>query len=70
MLTNQHEAALFESLARTQPRFREWLEAQLTAKHKVLTQANDIELLRITQGEARLLQNMLNRLAQATKPAV
>lgn len=70
MLTNAQEQALFESIARGQPRFREWLVEQLSAKHKVLIAANDVELLRITQGEARLLQSLVNRLDQAAKPAV
>lgn len=70
MLTNAQETALFESIARGQPRFREWLEQQLSKKHEILIAAKDVDLLRTTQGEARFITALIARLDQATKSAV
>jgi len=57
---------LFESVARGNPRLREWLVAELATKHDVLVKMNDVEQLRRTQGYAQCLQTMIENLDAAT----
>lgn len=65
MLANK-DMQLFESVARGNPRFREWLVSELSAKHDVLVKMNDVEQLRRTQGYAQCLQTMIENLDVAT----
>jgi len=57
---------LFESVARGNPRLREWLVSELATKHDVLVKMNDVEQLRRTQGYAQCLQTMIENLDAAT----
>lgn len=66
MLTNQ-DLQMFESVARGNPRLREWLVSELTAKHDVLVKMNDVEQLRRAQGYAQCLQTLIENLDAATK---
>jgi len=57
---------LFESVARGNPRLREWLVSELATKHDVLVKMNDVEQLRRTQGYAQCLQTLIENLDAAT----
>lgn len=65
MLANK-DIQLFESVARGNPRLREWLVSELATKHDVLVKMNDVEQLRRTQGYAQCLQTMIENLDAAT----
>lgn len=65
MLANK-DIQLFESVARGNPRLREWLVSELAMKHEVLVKMNDVEQLRRTQGYAQCLQTMIENLDAAT----
>lgn len=64
MLANK-DLTTFESIARGNPRFREWLVSELSAKHDVLVKMNDVEQLRRTQGYAQCLQTLIENLDAA-----
>lgn len=61
------EAELFVFLS-GQPRYREWLTAQLQKELEVLVLNNDVEQIRRAQGKAQLLQKMIE-LLDKSKPA-
>ena len=65
MLANK-DMQLFESVARGNPRLREWLVSELATKHDVLVKMNDVEQLRRTQGYAQCLQTLIENLDAAT----
>lgn len=67
MLTNK-DMQTFEAVARSQPRFREFLVSELERQTEVLIVQNDIEKLRIAQGYARCLQSLIGNLDDALKP--
>jgi len=59
---------MFESVARGQPRLREYLLEQLARKHQELVMTADGEQLRRTQGYALCLQNLVESLDAALAP--
>lgn len=65
MLANK-DLTMFESVARGNPRFREWLVSELATKHDVLVKMNDVEQLRRTQGYAQCLQTLIENLDAAS----
>lgn len=59
---------MFESIARGNPRFREWLASELTKKHEALTNMIDEAQLRRAQGHAQCLSALIANLDSAVKP--
>lgn len=65
MLTNIRQQVI-ESVARSQPKLRELLSADLEKEINVLVKMNDVEQLRRAQGRAQYLQNLIAELDAAT----
>ena len=68
MLTGPQELQLFESLARSHPALKTWLEGELAKTTKTLIAAVEIDQLRRAQGAATLLKQMLDRLEHSSAP--
>lgn len=68
MLTGPQETQLFESLSRSHPMLKTWLEGELSKQTKKLISANEVDLLRRAQGAAMLLNEMLKRLELGVAP--
>lgn len=58
---------VFESVARSHPKFREFLLAELETKSQSLIHLSDVEQLRIAQGYARCLQSLIKNMDDAIK---
>ena len=65
MLTNIRQQVI-ESVARSQPKLRELLSADLEKEINVLVKMNDVEQLRRAQGRAQYLQTLIAELDAAT----
>ncbi len=61
MLSPQ-ELQLFESIARNQPRFREWLTAQMGKQYAILVLGIEDMQMRRAQGYAQCLQQIIENL--------
>lgn len=61
MLTQQ-ELNLFESVGRSHPQFGEYLQKELDKQINVLIVNPNGEQLRIAQGKAQVLQNLIEEL--------
>lgn len=64
-MDKKQETQLFENLQATQPRLREWLQAELDQRIEVLMKVLDVEQLRRAQGWAQALQGILTRLDES-----
>lgn len=62
MITPTQETQLFESLARSQPLLKTWLEGELAKATKTLMSAVEIDQLRRAQGTAQHIKSILDRL--------
>jgi hypothetical protein len=61
MLSAQ-ELNTFDSIARHQPRFREWVEGELRKQTDILVQAMDETQIRRAQGYALCLKQIITNL--------
>ena len=68
MLTSQ-QLQMFESIARDHPKFRLWLEDELTKKYEVLVKVIDGEQMRRAQGHAQCLQTLIEQLDYHKSPS-
>lgn len=59
------ETQLFESLARSHPALKTWLEGELAKQTKVLMAAVEIDQLRRAQGAALHIRSVLDKLESA-----
>jgi hypothetical protein len=61
MLSPQ-ELQLFESIARNQPRFKEWLTVQMGKQYAILVMGIEETQIRRAQGYAACLQQIIDNL--------
>lgn len=62
MQLSPQEFQLFEAIARHQPRFREWLKAQVGKQHEILSKASEDVQIRRAQGNVAALQQIIDNL--------
>jgi hypothetical protein len=62
MQLSQPEIQIFEAIARQQPRFKLWLEAQVGKQHEILSKAADDVQIRRAQGNVAALQQIIDNL--------
>lgn len=67
MLTNKQQA-MFESIARGNPAFRDYLASELEQQHEVLVKAVDGDQVRRAQGHAQRLKSLIDHLDAAMAP--
>ena len=67
MLAN-NATQLFESVARSHPQLREWLQAEYERNVKSLVQLTDSEQMRRVQGHAQCLSGIIERLDKSLAP--
>lgn len=67
MISNK-DLQLFESIARNNPRFREWLSSELEQRIKVLINVTDTDQLRRAQGYAQCLMSLIGHLDDSVNP--
>lgn len=67
-MISSKDLQMFESVARGNPRLREWLLSELADTHGVLVKMNDEAQLRRAQGRAQCLQSLIDNLDAATAP--
>lgn len=63
MITSQ-DLAMFESVARSHPQLRAWLERELETEIKALIQMNDGEQIKRVQGRAQVMQTLIENLSR------
>jgi hypothetical protein len=67
-MTQMEEKVLFDHLLRV-PKFKDWLDNQLSLQIKTLMLNSDIEQLRQAQGRSQLLTSMKEKLDAAKSTA-
>lgn len=68
MRADQKDLQVFESVARNHPALRDYLQRNLDEQVERLIQIADGEQLRVTQGHARCLQNLIELLDHHRSP--
>lgn len=67
MLTNKDDSQVFEAVARGVPGFADYLRRALAQEHENLTALVSADQLRVAQGKAQCLRDLLKRLDSARK---
>lgn len=63
-MLSSDELNMFESVAKNNPKFRAWVEKELSAQIEILIQNHDVDKLKRAQGHASCLKSIIGHLEQ------
>lgn len=63
-MLSSDELNMFESVAKNHPKFRAWVEKELSAQIEILVQVHDADKLKRAQGHACCLKTLIGHLEQ------